>query len=58
MYAVIYDETEVVRAMIKHGVDVNERAPGLDGSGSESAPIIQAGEYEVVKALLDAGANP
>jgi hypothetical protein len=47
-------DLDTVRALLKRGVDVNEK----DGPGFTALMFAAAGNLEIAKALLDAGADP
>jgi len=60
MAAVVNNDREAVKKLIAEGVDLEERAPVLNGFNDEHTPLLVAcrdGHYEIVKELLKAGAD-
>ncbi len=61
MAAVLRNDVEAVQQMIEQGVDVNEKSPMLGGANDGHTPLLVAardGQVEIIKLLLEAGANP
>jgi ankyrin repeat protein len=61
MAAVQAGDLDTVRTLINQGADVNEKSPVLVNGNDGQTPLLVAcflGHGEIVRALLDAGANP